>query len=131
VVGTFAARPDGVAEARRQVTRWLRGEMPSAEVMIGDVALAVSEACTNVVMHAYANGDGGFRVTTERDGDSVLVTVSDEGDGMVPRPDSPGLGLGLPLIATLADSLEIRPADGGGTVVAMTFSAARAETRAA
>jgi serine/threonine-protein kinase RsbW/stage II sporulation protein AB (anti-sigma F factor) len=50
----------------------------------------------------------------------LTVVVHDEGRGMLPRPDSPGLGLGLPLIATLAESLELGT-DGGSTEVRMTF----------
>ena len=46
--------------------------------------------------------------------------VTDEGGGMLPRPDSPGLGLGLPLIVELATSVDI-DSTGGGTRVAMEF----------
>jgi serine/threonine-protein kinase RsbW/stage II sporulation protein AB (anti-sigma F factor) len=61
---------------------------------------------------------------------SFLVTVSDDGGGMVPRPDSPGLGLGLPLIASIADQIVIAPPrDGAGTTVCMHFSAAGAASR--
>ena len=129
--GTFEAQPASVADARTRLTGWLRGLMPTERLLIGDIALAVSEACTNVVMHAYSNGAGGaFRVVAGRDGDTVQVTVSDGGGGMIPRPDSPGLGLGLPLIASLTDVVDVRPGkDGLGTVVAMRFSAAGAETR--
>jgi serine/threonine-protein kinase RsbW/stage II sporulation protein AB (anti-sigma F factor) len=47
--------------------------------------------------------------------------VRDEGKGIVPRPDSPGLGLGLPLIATLTESLELGRATDDRTEVAMVF----------
>jgi serine/threonine-protein kinase RsbW/stage II sporulation protein AB (anti-sigma F factor) len=130
---TFVTHPDSVATARSFVTRWLRAAMPSEDLLIGDVALAVSEACTNVVMHAYTKGnDGPFHVAAEHNGERVCVTVSDDGGGMVPRPDSPGLGLGLPLIASLTDALEVRQrASGSGTVVSMRFSPAGAATRLA
>jgi serine/threonine-protein kinase RsbW/stage II sporulation protein AB (anti-sigma F factor) len=49
------------------------------------------------------------------------VIVSDEGRGILPRPDSPGLGLGLPLIATLASSLELGTNDREETEVRMVF----------
>ena len=131
VDGQFASHPDSVSSARRLVSNWLRSAMPGADVLHGDVALAVSEACTNVVMHAYPDGDaGGFRVVADREGECVQVTVSDCGGGMVPRPDSPGLGLGLPLIASLTDLVEVRPAHvAPGTVVAMSFSVAGALRR--
>jgi serine/threonine-protein kinase RsbW/stage II sporulation protein AB (anti-sigma F factor) len=54
--------------------------------------------------------------------DGVLrVIVADEGRGILPRADSPGLGLGLPLIATLAESLELGTGANDQTEVCMTF----------
>ena len=55
------------------------------------------------------------------EGAELLVTVRDEGTGMAPRIDSPGLGLGLPLIAQTAHSLEVRQAPTGGTEMRMSF----------
>jgi serine/threonine-protein kinase RsbW/stage II sporulation protein AB (anti-sigma F factor) len=52
---------------------------------------------------------------------ALTVVVSDEGRGILPRPDSPGLGLGLPLIATLASSLELGTNDREQTEVRMVF----------
>jgi serine/threonine-protein kinase RsbW/stage II sporulation protein AB (anti-sigma F factor) len=124
----FAAEQRSVGHARRQVTTWLGTVITGQEQLVGDVILAVSEACTNVVVHAYrdsgGNGSGEtFRLTAEyRDG-SVHVTVRDDGEGLKPRPDSPGLGLGLPLIAALTETVEIGPGPAGtGTVVAMRFA---------
>ena len=88
---------------------------------LADVKLAVTEACTNVVVHAYPDGPGPMCVSADFDGDSLTVIVSDEGRGILPRPDSPGLGLGLPLIATLAASLELGTNDADQTEVRMTF----------
>ena len=51
----------------------------------------------------------------------LRVVVSDEGRGILPRADSPGLGLGLPLIATLAESLELGTGDNDETEVRMSF----------
>ncbi|MEA2307140.1 MAG: serine/threonine-protein kinase RsbW [Solirubrobacteraceae bacterium] len=87
-----------------------------------DVALAVGEACANAVMHAYDGGPPGrLRVVAEVRDSRLEVVVSDGGQGMAPRPDSPGLGLGLPLMASLASALELRPAAGGGTEVWLCF----------
>lgn len=89
------------------------------------VALATTEAVTNVVVHAYrdARGPGMVDVRVQFDGDSVLVVVEDEGCGMSPRLDSPGIGLGLPLIARLADAVDVGlRADRPGTRVAMSFA---------
>lgn len=97
---------------------------------LSDMKLAVTEACTNVVVHAYGDGEGPMEVSATVDGPTLRVTVRDEGLGIVPRADSPGLGLGLPLIATLTESLELGKADDDRTEVAMVFRVG-AETAAA
>ena len=120
---SYPAVPDAVPEARRSVSRWLRGLSVDVS-MSADIELAVSEACTNAVLHGYRGEvSGDFRVCAESMDGVVCVTISDDGGGIVPRSDSPGLGLGLPLIATLTDRLEIRAGAGGtGTVVSMRFT---------
>ena len=60
---------------------------------LADVKLAVTEACTNVVVHAYPDGDGPMSVSAGLSRGALTVVVSDEGRGILPRPDSPGLGL--------------------------------------
>src|SRR5688572_8458399 len=95
-----------------------------------DLALAVGEACANVVVHAYPPGDVGPLIihAEVRKGTEIVITVCDQGQGMAPRPDSPGLGLGLPLIANLADRLEIQDGpDGLGTELQMAFTLTRDE----
>ncbi len=88
-----------------------------------DVALAVSEACANAVIHAYADREPGvLRVTADITPDGLEIVIADEGRGMAPRSDSPGLGLGLPLMASLTSALELRVADGGGTEIWMVFA---------
>jgi serine/threonine-protein kinase RsbW/stage II sporulation protein AB (anti-sigma F factor) len=120
-VHDYPARPDAVAHARRdvaQVTRQL-GVDPQR---LADLMLAVSEAVTNAVLHAYRDRPAGeVHVEVHRDAAEVRITVADEGAGMRPRPDSPGLGLGLPLIARLSTSLEVATGDAGGTRLCMTF----------
>src|SRR5205807_7922608 len=75
---------------------------------LSDLKLAVTEACTNVVVHAYNGEEGPMEVAASIDSESALeVVVRDNGPGITPRADSPGLGLGLPLIATLTDSVEL------------------------
>jgi serine/threonine-protein kinase RsbW len=89
---------------------------------IEDMRLAVTEACTNVVRHAYHNGEPGpidvvIRPLAER----LELVVSDRGRGIGPSPDLAGPGLGLPLIAALADDVDIRHAPRRGSRVAMIF----------
>ena len=90
-----------------------------------DIALAVSEACANVVMHAYRHEPtpGPLIVDAYREGGEFFVVVCDEGVGMAPRTDSPGLGLGLGLIAGLSKRLEIASQEPAGASVTMVFGA--------
>lgn len=93
------------------------------EPLLSSIKLAVSEAVTNVVMHAYADADqaGEVRIVASDDGDRLHVSVSDDGCGMVPRLDSPGLGVGLPFIAHSSDTLDIAHNPRGGTDLRMSF----------
>ena len=86
--------------------------------------LAVSEAVTNAVVHAYRGGPpGAVRVRARWTAEGLEIVVEDDGVGIWARPDSPGLGIGLPTIATIAERFEI---DGParGTRVTMVFAAA-------
>lgn len=92
------------------------------EQTLADIKLAVTEACTNVVIHAYERDDlGDLEVDATIDERLLTVVIRDNGRGIVPRPDSPGLGLGLPLIATLAETLELGKDGDEHTEVRMTF----------
>ena len=89
------------------------------------VALAVSEAVTNAVLHAHAVGDDPpwVEVAAElRPGTGFVVTVADDGHGMRPRTDSPGAGLGLLLIEALTEDLDVQTSP-EGTRLMMTFAA--------
>lgn len=90
--------------------------------LLDDMRIAVTEACANVVMHAYPGRDDGvLRVTGEVDGSRLSINVRDDGRGIRPRPDSPGLGIGLPLIVALTEELEIATSSRGWNNVRMTF----------
>jgi len=93
-----------------------------------DVALAVSEALSNVVVHAYADREqpGDVRVQMWTVHDALHVAICDDGVGMIPRTDSPGLGLGLAIMGRIADHLQLESRDGGsGLRVLMTFGLGR------
>jgi serine/threonine-protein kinase RsbW len=91
------------------------------------IALAVTEACSNVTLHAYRNQAelGEIEVRAGGDDDRFDVVVTDSGGGMRPRRDSPGLGLGVPLMSQLADEIEFRvPPSEHGTELHLRFSLA-------
>jgi serine/threonine-protein kinase RsbW len=122
VARSVPAIPENVAALRHAVTELVE-RAGCTDRARGDVALAVGEACGNVVLHAYPPGETGPLILEARVTDrEVEVIVTDMGRGMVPRPDSSGLGLGLPLMTTLARQLAISDGhDGRGTAVRMTF----------
>jgi anti-sigma regulatory factor (Ser/Thr protein kinase) len=121
---SFPAGPAAPAVARHAVRDFLHslGADPRA---LGDVLLALSEVVTNAVVHGYRGEAGEVRVEAEHSDDRLLLCVADHGRGMAPRPDSPGLGLGLPLVGRVAKKVDITASVGGGTLVRMCFSLAR------
>jgi len=96
--------------------------------VLSDIALAITEAATNAVLHAYRDREhpGTVTITADAHDEHVNFSVRDEGSGLAPRVDSPGLGLGLGLIAQVADSADVRAPASGGTEVVMRFNVTRA-----
>ena len=108
--------------ARHAIRTFLddRGTDPRA---LADVLLAVSEVVTNCVVHAYRDMKAGrVAMEAEHTGDTLVLSVADTGHGMAPRHDSPGLGLGLPLVGRIAERVDIIAPSGGGTQVRMRFA---------
>jgi anti-sigma regulatory factor (Ser/Thr protein kinase) len=120
---TVPARPENVAVIRH-VLGALADALALPPALIDDVRLAVTEACTNVVRHAY-DDEGTIDVVVRPKGDELEVTVTDEGRGLGPSPDTSGPGLGLPLIAALADTLEIERGRNRGSRLVMHFLRSR------
>jgi len=90
--------------------------------LVEDIRLAATEACTNVVRHAYLDGERGpIDVLIRPDGDCLELVVSDRGHGLGPSADVNGPGLGLPLIAALADTVELQELPLRGSRIAMSF----------
>jgi anti-sigma regulatory factor (Ser/Thr protein kinase) len=118
---TMAARAEGVGVVR-QALAGMADALDFDAAVVADMKMAVTEACTNVVVHAYPDRDDGpLGVRAKLAEGRLTVVVSDQGRGILPRADSPGLGLGLPLIATLAESLELGTGANQETEVRMTF----------
>ena len=117
------ARPEGVGVVR-QALAGLADAMALDASILADAKMAVTEACTNVVVHAYGETDGELEVEMLADDAAVTVVVRDRGTGIRPRAtrETSALGLGLPLIAALSDAFEVRGGPGIGTEVRMTFS---------
>jgi anti-sigma regulatory factor (Ser/Thr protein kinase) len=92
-----------------------------------DIRTAVTEACNNVVLHAYDGGEGPLEVELRASQASVEVIVRDYGVGIKPRirsAEETALGIGLPLIQALVHSVEFSDAsEKGGTEVRMNFLA--------
>ena len=87
------------------------------------MTLAVSEAVTNAIIHAFVGRERGRVALTAEAGEGcVLVRVLDDGRGMTPHPESPGLGLGLTMMASMATRCDIREGPAGlGTEVRLAF----------
>jgi len=121
------AVPESVGQIRRAVAEFARTHGAPEEV-VSAVELASSEAMSNAVLHAFVDRDapGTLTVIAEREGDEIALVVRDDGSGMRPRPDSPGLGVGLPLMTRITRSLKFTEVPEGGTEVAMRFGLAGA-----
>ncbi len=118
----LAARAENIA-----IVRHALGGLGEAfgvpEPKLSDIRLAVTEACANVVVHAYPEGhDGQMEVAASMHGDELTVLVRDWGRGIRPRSDSPGLGLGLSMIAALAERVQLGHDSDEHTEVRMTFA---------
>ena len=97
----------------------------AGEDLTASLLLCVSEAVTNVVLHAYRDGEDGGEVELEayKPNGYLCLYVRDRGGGMRPHPDSPGAGYGLSLITQLASELTVHTggSDGVGTELVMRF----------
>jgi serine/threonine-protein kinase RsbW len=95
---------------------------------IADLKTVVTEACNNVVLHAYDEGAGPLLVKAEPGEGELEIQIADEGKGFQPRASEgeASLGLGLPLIAALSDSFEISGGAGRGSKTTIRFSYAPA-----
>jgi anti-sigma regulatory factor (Ser/Thr protein kinase) len=120
---TFPADPASVAVMRRAVRRFAKSAGMNAEVE-ERMMIAVSEAASNVIHHAHDEGPRGvIGVAGSLTADGVCeLLVTDEGEGFRTRAGTPGLGLGLPIIATVCDGLRVEEGPrGAGTRLRMRF----------
>jgi PAS domain S-box-containing protein len=118
------AEPTVVAELRHGVADFALAHGADQDA-VNNMMLAVSEAVTNAIIHAFVGRERGrVGITAEAGEGCVLVRVLDDGRGMTPHPESPGLGLGLTMMASMATRCDIREGPSGvGTEVRLAFDA--------
>jgi anti-sigma regulatory factor (Ser/Thr protein kinase) len=114
------ARAENVAVVRHALAG-LAEEIGMDEAGVADLKTVVTEACMNVVAHAYQGDPGPLMVEAHADPDGLTVMVRDEGIGIRPQIDAeqPSLRLGLSLIAALSSSFAISGGLDRGTEVSM------------
>jgi anti-sigma regulatory factor (Ser/Thr protein kinase) len=114
------AKAENVAVVRHALAG-LAEEIGMDEAGRADLKTVVTEACMNVVVHAYQDEPGPLLVEAEPDADGLTVTVRDEGRGIQPQADveRDSLRLGLSLIAALSTSFAISGGVDCGTEVKM------------
>ncbi len=118
---SLPARAENVAVVRHALAG-LAERVGMEEPSLADLKTVVTEACMNVVVHAYADGeDGLLEVDAATDRDGLTVVVRDHGSGIRPRPDieQTSLRIGLTLIAALSSSFEISGGVDRGTEIRM------------
>ncbi|HEX6753592.1 MAG TPA: ATP-binding protein [Solirubrobacterales bacterium] len=114
------AKAENVAVIRHALSG-MAEQIGMDEAGLADLKTVVTEACTNVVVHAYPNGGGPLWVEADPDEGGLTVTVRDSGSGISPEADSDraSLKLGLSLIAALSSSFSISGGLDRGTEVMM------------
>ena len=116
----YEARPENVPEARAAVAN-LGVALGMEEPALGDLKTIVTEACTNVVRHAYPESGGRFEIEAYPEEGELEIVVRDFGTGMRPtlHREATSMRIGLGLISQMSSSFEIGAGSQGGTVVRM------------
>ena len=128
VLLTFPAKPEYITLARLALTGLSRVR-PLPDDTLADLKLALTEATSNSVRHAYGDGDGHVEISFELREDRLVVEVSDDGGGFepaagpgngAPDPELSEGGLGIAIIRSIADELEIGAGPHGGSRLRFT-----------
>jgi serine/threonine-protein kinase RsbW len=122
-VGEFTlllpARSENLKTVRRAVSDFAASVGVDDET-IADLRLAVNEACSNVIRHAYEEDGGEMEVQARPIGDSLLVVVQDRGRGLASPSSDPGSGLGLRVASAVSGSFALQQ-NAPGTEVRLVF----------
>ena len=119
---TIPAKPEYITLGRLALTA-IAGVRPVSDETLHDLKLALTEACTNSVKHAYGeNGAGSVDIVYELLADRLAGEVGDAGSGFDPSAERAGRddeleegGLGIEIIRALTDEVEIGEREGGGS----------------
>ncbi len=122
---SYPAVASSIPLARRAITEWAT-EVGVNAARVQAIALAASEALTNVVLHAYPWRTGEIHVTARVAGNELWVLVADSGCGIHAGRNSDGLGLGFALISQMTDGFSVIERSSGGTELRLRFCADRA-----
>ena len=125
----FDAKSENEGLARMLVTAFMSEMNPTLE-QIADVKTAVSEAVTNAIIHGYANEMESVRLSCDRDGQQLVVTVEDKGVGIADveqamqpfyttKPQLERSGMGFAFMEAFMDKIEVCSHVGEGTKVVM------------
>jgi serine/threonine-protein kinase RsbW len=127
----LSSRAENVLVVRQALTGFSEALGLDA-VETNDLTTAVTEACNNVVLHAYdEDGEGPMEVEICAQRELIAVTTRDHGHGIeahaldAMRPGESGIG--LPVMQALAQQVSFKKVPGGGTEVRMEFAAPRAD----
>jgi serine/threonine-protein kinase RsbW len=118
----LVAEPQNVRQARDEAASYAEAQGLSAS-RVDDLKTIISEACSNIVRHAYPEDaeERPMEIEMGKTDDELTVTVRDCGTGIRPptgtRPSS--LRLGFILMGSLADFLQLRTGKGRGTELLM------------
>ncbi len=120
---TIPAKPEYITLSRLALTG-LSHVRPLAEETLAELKLALTEATSNSVRHAYANGEGRVQISFELCEDRLVVEVSDDGSGFPPdarrerasrEEELSEGGLGIAIIRSIADELVLDSEPQGGS----------------
>lgn len=93
--------------------------------LLDDLKTAVSEACNNVVLHAYGGDAGPMDISVFAGPEAVRIAVADRGVGMPDQAHDPGTGIGLSVIRALTEAVTVGRRPEGGTRIEMEFATVR------